>query len=88
MRVKPGSIVFYDAIVLLGTAGINQTEKELRVIGYRIDNKVTGLPRTGLTSLRKKSQPSISSDGTLKSSLAGGNGILKCTTLSQEVNMV
>jgi hypothetical protein len=38
--VKPGSIVFYDAIVLLGTAGVNQTEKELRVIGYRIDNKV------------------------------------------------
>lgn len=38
--VKPGSIVFYDAIVLLGTAGVNQTEKQLRVIGYRIDNKV------------------------------------------------
>lgn len=38
--VKPGGIVFYDAMVLLGTAGVNQTEKELRVIGYRIDNKV------------------------------------------------
>ena len=38
--VKPGSIVFYDATVLLGTAGVNQTEKELRVIGYRVDNKV------------------------------------------------
>ncbi len=38
--IKPGSIVFYDAMVLLGTAGVNQTEKELRVIGYRIDNKV------------------------------------------------
>jgi len=37
---KPGSIVFYDAIVLLGTPGVNQTEKELRVVGYRIDNKV------------------------------------------------
>jgi hypothetical protein len=35
--VKSGSIVFYDAIVLLGTAGINQTEKELRVVGYRVD---------------------------------------------------
>jgi hypothetical protein len=31
------SIVFYDAIVLLGTKGINQTEKELRVVGYRVD---------------------------------------------------
>jgi len=38
--VKPGGIVFYDAIVLLGTPGVNQTEKELRVIGYRIDNKI------------------------------------------------
>jgi len=38
--VKPGSIVFYDAMVLLGTPGVNQTEKELRVVGYRVDNKV------------------------------------------------
>lgn len=38
--VKPGGIVFYDAIVLLGTPGVNQTEKQLRVIGYRIDNKI------------------------------------------------
>ena len=30
------SIVFYDAIVLLGTKGINQTEKEVRVVAYRI----------------------------------------------------
>jgi hypothetical protein len=37
--VKPESIVFYDAIVLLGTKGVNQTEKELRVVGYRVDNK-------------------------------------------------
>lgn len=38
--VKPGGIVFYDAIVLLGTPRVNQTEKELRVIGYRIDNTI------------------------------------------------
>ncbi|OOP56622.1 MAG: transposase, partial [Candidatus Brocadia carolinensis] len=38
--VKPGGIVFYDAIVLLGTPGVNQTEQQLRVIGYRIDNKI------------------------------------------------
>ena len=25
--VKPGSIVFYDAVVLLGTKGVNQTKK-------------------------------------------------------------
>jgi hypothetical protein len=35
--VSPDSIVFYDKIVLLGTKGINQTEKELRLVGYRID---------------------------------------------------
>jgi len=35
-EVKPGGIVFYDAVVLLGTPGVNQTEKPLRVVGYRI----------------------------------------------------
>lgn len=37
-EIKPDSIVFYDAIVLLGTPGVNQTEKELRLVGYRVDN--------------------------------------------------
>ena len=37
--VNPDGIVFYDAVVLLGTKGINQTEKELRVVGYRADGK-------------------------------------------------
>lgn len=36
-EVLPGSIVFYDAIVLLGTPGVNQTEKEVRVVGYHVD---------------------------------------------------
>lgn len=38
-EIRPDSIVFYDAIVLLGTPGLNQTEKELRVVGYKVDNK-------------------------------------------------
>lgn len=37
--IVPGGIVFYDAVVLLGTKGQNQTEKELRVVGYRVDGK-------------------------------------------------
>ena len=37
---KPGSSVFYDAMVLLGTPGLNQPEQELRVVGYRVDTKV------------------------------------------------
>jgi hypothetical protein len=34
--LPPGSSVFSDARVLLGTPGINQTEKELRVVGYMV----------------------------------------------------
>ncbi|GAN31778.1 hypothetical protein BROSI_A2750 [Candidatus Brocadia sinica JPN1] len=37
--LKPGSIVFYDALVLLGTPQVNQTEKPVRLIGYWIDAK-------------------------------------------------
>ena len=37
-HVKPDSIIFYDAIVLFGTAGINQTEKPVRVVAYEVDN--------------------------------------------------
>jgi hypothetical protein len=36
--VQPGSIVFYDAIVLLGTPYVNQTEREVRLVGYRVEN--------------------------------------------------
>jgi len=34
--VQLDSIVFYDAVVLLGTPGINRTERELRLVGYRV----------------------------------------------------
>jgi len=37
--VSPGSDVFYDAIVLLGTKGTNQTEETVRVIAYQVENK-------------------------------------------------
>ena len=74
--VKPNSIVFYDAMVLLGTPGVNQTKKELRVIGYLIDiTRYIGLPRTDTTSLLKRLQPYISSEGTLKYFSDGGNAI-------------
>jgi hypothetical protein len=36
-KVDPDSIVFYDAIVLLGTPGINQTKKQIRLVGYEVD---------------------------------------------------
>ncbi len=34
--VNPDGSVFYDAMVLLGTKGTNQTKKELLVVGYRV----------------------------------------------------
>jgi hypothetical protein len=37
-NVQPGGIVFSDAVVLLGTPYINQTEKEVRLVGYRVAN--------------------------------------------------
>ena len=37
--VNLDGIVFYDAVVLLGAKGPNQTKKELRVVGYRVDGK-------------------------------------------------
>lgn len=38
-EIVDGGIILYDAVCLLGTPGINQTEKELRVVGYRVDGK-------------------------------------------------
>jgi hypothetical protein len=39
LELQPGSIVFYDVIALLGTPGVNQTEKEVRVVAFRIGLK-------------------------------------------------
>jgi len=35
-EIKPEGIVFYDATVLLGTPGVNQTEKSIRLVAYKI----------------------------------------------------
>ena len=37
--IEPDSHVFYNAIVLLGTPNVNQTEKPVRLVGYRADGK-------------------------------------------------
>jgi len=37
--VAADSHVFYDARVLLGTKDVNQTEREVRVVGYKVDRK-------------------------------------------------
>jgi len=37
-EIKPDSIVFFDAIVLLGTEKVNQTKKKLRLVAYSVKN--------------------------------------------------
>ena len=36
-QIDSDSIVFFDAIVLLGTTGVNQTKRSLRLVGYEVD---------------------------------------------------
>ena len=36
-EINPDSNIFYDAIVLLGTPGINQSKKPVRLVGYIVD---------------------------------------------------
>jgi len=36
--INPDSNIFYDALVLLGTHGVNQTKKPLRLVGYTVDS--------------------------------------------------
>ena len=36
-EIDPDSNIFYDAIALLGTAGVNQTKKPVRVVGYTVN---------------------------------------------------
>lgn len=86
--VKPGSSVFMMPLYCLAPPEVAKQKRNCGLLAIALIIKYTGLPRTDLTSQRKKSQPSISSGGTLKYSSAGGNAILKCTTLSQEVNTV
>ncbi len=35
-EINPESNIFYDAMVLLGTPGVNQTKKPLRLVGYTV----------------------------------------------------
>jgi hypothetical protein len=36
-EINQDSNIFYDAIVLLGTPGVNQTKKSHRLMGYTVD---------------------------------------------------
>ena len=39
LSFETGGIIFYDAIVRLGQAGINESKKDLRLVGYKVGNK-------------------------------------------------
>ncbi len=39
LSFEADSNIFYDAIVRLGQPGINETKKELRLVGYKIGDK-------------------------------------------------
>jgi len=45
-EITPGSMISYDAVVLLGTPGVNQTEKEIRLI-LRVGRPI-GSPQTDM----------------------------------------
>lgn len=38
-EISDDGMTFYDALCLLGTPGVNQTEESLRVVGYRVGKK-------------------------------------------------
>ena len=37
LSFEAGCNIFYDAIVLLGQPGVNETKKDLRLVGYKLD---------------------------------------------------
>ena len=37
-EIDPDSNIFYDAVALLGTPGVNQTQKPVRVVGYTVED--------------------------------------------------
>jgi len=75
--VASDSMVFYDAVVLLGTPLRQSIRRKNRFVW--LDMKSTlcniGLPRTGTTFLLNRWRQHISSGGISKSSSPGGNGI-------------
>jgi len=86
-KVNPGSIVFYDAEVLLGTVeNNNQTEKPVRLVGYRVD----GVDYWVATDRRDLTAEQIAQIYKFRWSidffLLGGNVTCECTTSLQEVN--
>ena len=78
-EINPDSNVFYDAIVLLGTPGVNQTKKPVRVAGYIVDGINYWVAQVVMTSQQSTLLLSTSSDGTQRSSLPGGNAISTST---------
>jgi hypothetical protein len=66
--------IFYDAVVLLGTPGVNQTKKQVRLVGDTVDGtKYWIAPLTALILRLDKSPWRINSGGRLRSFSHGGS---------------
>ena len=73
--VPADSIVFFDAMVLLGTAGVNQSQTPLRLVGYEIDRVKYWIATNRYDlSQRNRSPRSTSCAGTSRTFLPGGKG--------------
>lgn len=77
--VMPHTMVFYDALVLLGTPGVSQTEHAVRLVGYRADGNIywVATDRHDLTAEQVALVYKLRWD--IENFLPGGNGICGCT---------
>lgn len=71
--LSPDSDIFYDAIVLLGTPGVNQTKIPGRLVGYEADGLKYWVATNRFDFSAEKSHSFIISDGRLKNSSDGGS---------------
>jgi hypothetical protein len=69
--------VVFDAKVVLGTPGVNQTATPVRLVGYSVAEKNYWIATDRFDLTAEQVALCTSSAGILRSSLAGGNDISK-----------
>ncbi len=85
--IASDSIVFFDAIVVLGTTEVNQTQTPLRLVGYEVDRVKYWIAtnRFDLTAEQIATAYKLRWDIEIFS--LGGNGTLKCIISSPGASM-
>ena len=66
--------------MLLGTKGVNQTEKELRLVGYRIDGKDFWVATIRYDLTAEEVAQVYKLRWNIETFSADGNGTSRCTT--------